>query len=115
MIEVAIAEMAAVRRTDDYVRWMAATITVMHESHDRGDVPRFVEADLQFHAILIEAADNAFLEALLQPLGSVIRKLREETSLVPETREHAIDYHGRILGRLDERDTVGPGMPCMTT
>jgi DNA-binding FadR family transcriptional regulator len=86
---------------------MAAAIACMQKSHDRGDVLRFVEADLQFHEILFEAADNAFLEALLQPLDSVSRDLREETSSVPETREHAIDYHGRILGRVDERDTVG--------
>ena len=40
-------------------------------------------------------------------LASVIRELREETSSAPETREHAIDYHGRILRRVADRDSEG--------
>ena len=86
---------------------MAAAIATMQESHDSGDVPRFVEADLAFHEVLFEAADNAFLEALVQPLASVIRDLREETSSASETREHAIDFHGRILRQVIDRDTAG--------
>ena len=107
VIEVAIAEMAAERRTEDHLQRMAAVIATMQESHDSGDVPRFVEADLAFHEVLFEAADNAFLEALMQPLASVIRDLREETSSAPETREHAIDFHGRILRQVIDRDTAG--------
>ena len=107
VIEVAIAEMAAERRTEDHLQRMAAAIATMQESHDNGDVPRFVEADLAFHEVLFEAADNAFLEALVQPLASVIRDLREETSSAPETREHAIDFHGRILRQVVDRDTAG--------
>ena len=107
VIEVAIAEMAAERRTDDHLTRMAAAIDAMRESHDSDDVPRFVEADLAFHAVLFEAADNAFLEALMQPLASVIKDLREETSSAPETREHAIDFHGRILRRVVARDAEG--------
>ena len=68
---------------------------------------RRAPADLAFHEVLFEAADNAFLEALVQPLASVIRELREETSSAPETREHAIDYHGRILRRVADRDSEG--------
>ncbi len=107
VIEVAIAEMAADRRTEDHLQRMTAAIAAMQESHDEGDVPRFVEADLAFHEVLFEAADNAFLEALVQPLASVIRELREETSSALETREHAIDFHGRILRRIADRDTEG--------
>jgi DNA-binding FadR family transcriptional regulator len=107
VIEVAIAEMAADRRTEDHLQRMAAAIASMQESHDSGDVPRFVEADLAFHEVLFEAADNVFLEALVQPLASVIRELREETSSASETREHAIDFHGRILRRVADRDTEG--------
>jgi GntR family transcriptional repressor for pyruvate dehydrogenase complex len=107
VIEVAIAEMAAGRRTEDHLQRMAAAIASMQESHDRGDVPRFVEADLAFHEVLFEAADNAFLEALVQPLAAVIRDLREETSSAADTREHAIDFHGRILDRVADRDAAG--------
>ena len=76
---------------------------LIHRCPVRADAP----ADLAFHEVLFEAADNAFLEALVQPLASVIRELREETSSAPETREHAIDYHGRILRRVADRDSEG--------
>ena len=69
VIEVAIAELAATRRTDEHLERMATAIAVQKEAHDRGDVPRFVEADLAFHEVLFAAADNAFLEALVQPLA----------------------------------------------
>jgi DNA-binding FadR family transcriptional regulator len=107
VIEVAIAEMAAERRNEDHLQRAAAAIATMQEAHDSGDVPRFVEADLAFHQVLFEAADNAFLEALVQPLSSVIRDLREETSSASATREHAIDFHGRILRRVTDRDAEG--------
>jgi DNA-binding FadR family transcriptional regulator len=107
VIEVAIAEMAAERRTEDHLQRAGVAIASMQEAHDRGDVPAFVEADLAFHEVLFEAADNAFLEALMQPLASVIRDLREETSSAAETREHAIDFHGRILRRVADRDAEG--------
>jgi DNA-binding FadR family transcriptional regulator len=43
----------------------------------------------------------------VQPLSSVIRELREETSSASATREHAIDFHGRILRRVADGDAEG--------
>ena len=47
---------------NDDLQRAAAAIASMRESHELGDVPRFVEADLAFHEVLFEAADNAFLD-----------------------------------------------------
>jgi len=44
---------------------------------------------------LIDAADDVFLDALFEPLASVLRTLHKETSSVPDIRSHA------LLARLD--------------
>jgi DNA-binding FadR family transcriptional regulator len=103
-VEVGIAELAASRRTDEHLSRMAEFIDQMREAHLQTDVDRFVECDLAFHAILFEAVDNVFLDALFEPLASVLRTLRRDTSSVPEIRLHAIDWHARILASVTEAD-----------
>jgi len=39
-----------------------------------------------------------------EPLASVLRTLRTETSAVPEIREHAIEWHAKILIAVTEGD-----------
>jgi DNA-binding FadR family transcriptional regulator len=103
-VEVGIAELAASRRTDEHLARMAQFIDRMREAHAEGDVDRFVENDLAFHTTLFEAVDNVFLDALFEPLASVLRTLRRDTSSVPEIRDHAIDWHTRILVSVTEAD-----------
>jgi DNA-binding FadR family transcriptional regulator len=103
-VEVGIAELAAARRSDEHVARMAAFVDRMRESHAAGQLERFVEADLAFHTTLFEAVDNVFLDALFEPLSSVLRTLRTETSAVPEIREHAIGWHAKILTAVAEGD-----------
>lgn len=103
-VEVGIAELAASRRTDKHLARMAAFIDRMREAHGQADVERFVEADLAFHTTLFEAVDNVFLDAIFEPLASVLRTLRSQTSAVPEIRGHAIDWHAKILATVTEED-----------
>lgn len=103
-VEVGIAELAASRRTDEHLATMANHIERMRAAHQDGDVERFVEADLAFHTTLFVAVDNVFLDAIFEPLASVLRTLRRETSSVPEIRLHAIDWHAKILASVTDED-----------
>ena len=103
-VEVGIAELAAGRRSEEHLTRMAAFVARMREAHAHTDVERFVEADLAFHVTLFEAVDNVFLDALFEPLASVLRTLRTETSSVPQIREHAIAWHAKILVAVTEGD-----------
>ena len=103
-VEVGIAELAAGRRTDAHLGRLSTFLDAMTKAHAEGDVPRFVEADLGFHETLFEAVDNVFLDAIFEPLALVLRTLRTTTSSVPEIREHAIDWHGRILEAVADAD-----------
>jgi DNA-binding FadR family transcriptional regulator len=106
VVEVAIAELAALRRDDTQIAKMKDLQEQMREAHERGDVAACVEADLAFHAVLFEAADNVFLAALFEPLESVLRSVRGQTSSVPEIREHALTRHGLILDAVSAGDSV---------
>jgi DNA-binding FadR family transcriptional regulator len=107
MVEISAAELAAERRTDEQIAQMAGFVERMQAAHDEGDVARFVEADLAFHATIFEAVDNVFVDALFEPLEQVVRRLRAETSAVPDIRVHAIAWHAAILDKLVEGDPAG--------
>lgn len=107
MVEISAAEMAAERRTDEQISLMAGFVDRMQAAHDEGDVPRFVEADLAFHAAIFEAVDNVFVDALFEPLEQVVRRLRAETSAVPDIRLHAIAWHTAILEKVIAGDPAG--------
>lgn len=96
-VEVAIAELAAVRREQSHVEGLGHRHEEMVSAHERGDVAAVAEADLAFHALLFKAADNVFLDALFEPLASVLRTLRRQTSAVPDIRSHALEWHAAIL------------------
>jgi DNA-binding FadR family transcriptional regulator len=96
-VEVAIVELAAVRRDESHLHRLRVLHEQMLDGHARGDATATAEADLAFHAVLFEAADNVFLEALFEPLSSVLRSLRQEASAVPDIRSHALDRHAAIL------------------
>jgi DNA-binding FadR family transcriptional regulator len=103
-VEVAIVELAALRRTDAQLERLNALHQEMVDGHSRGDAIASAEADFAFHTALFEAADNVFLEALFEPLTSVLRAMREETSTVPEFRSHALDRHAAILRAVSAGD-----------
>jgi DNA-binding FadR family transcriptional regulator len=107
MVEISAAEMAAERRTDEHITQMASFVERMQEAHDESDVPRFVEADLAFHAAIFEAVDNVFVDALFDPLEQVVRRLRTETSSVSDIRVHAIAWHTTILEKIVAADPSG--------
>jgi DNA-binding FadR family transcriptional regulator len=97
VVEVAIAELAASRRSEHHIEQLTLAHDAMVDGHRRGDVAATAEADLRFHTLLFDAADNVFLSALFEPLASVLRTLRRETSSVREIRDHALERHAEIL------------------
>ena len=108
-VEIAIAELAAQRRRDSHLERLAAWHDAMERAHAGGDAAGASEADLAFHGLLFEAADNVFLEALFEPLASVLATLRRNTSSVPEIRRHALACHAAILRAVVAGDAVAAG------
>jgi DNA-binding FadR family transcriptional regulator len=103
-VEIGIAELAAIRRTEEHIHELVQHLQAMQEAHQRNDVDSFVDADLAFHNTLFIAADNVFLDAVFEPLAAVLRTLRTAISSVPGIREHGIDWHNRILSAITAAD-----------
>lgn len=102
-IEVEVARLAAGRATDEDLAALAQTLATMEEAREDPG-PRFAEADLAFHAGVVEAARNVYLAAAYRPLQEVLQVVRLATSRDPEIREHALHWHRRILEALRAHD-----------
>lgn len=97
MIESGAAQLAAERRTAAHLAELEDALARMEQHHEAGELDAFVAADLEFHDVVLHAADNRILVAALLPLTSMLTETRAETSQVPEIRQHAIDEHRKVL------------------
>ncbi len=97
MIESGAAQLAAERRTGAHLAGLEDALARMEQHHEAGELDAFVAADLEFHDVVLHAADNRILVAALLPLTSMLTETRAETSQVPEIRQHAIDEHRKVL------------------
>ncbi|HEY3608564.1 MAG TPA: FadR/GntR family transcriptional regulator [Pseudonocardiaceae bacterium] len=97
LVEVGVAELAATRRSDDDISQLADSLAAMRKASRAKDVGAFVQADIRFHQIVLDAADNAFVAAIFDPLARILRLTRYQTSAYAPVRRHAIVQHDNIL------------------
>lgn len=100
MIEVGAAELFAPRCRPEDLEAMEADVEEMRGAHTDADVTRFVDADIRFHARILEGCGNPFVPATFGPISRALHDARAKTSSVPEIREHAVAEHARIVAAL---------------
>jgi GntR family transcriptional repressor for pyruvate dehydrogenase complex len=105
IVEVGAAELAAERRTDADVAHLDERLAEMTAADQPDDVDAFVAADLAFHRIVLDAAGNGFITALLDPLSQLLVPARRQTSEFEDIRRHALAHHASIL------DAIRAGEP----
>jgi len=105
VVEVAVAELAAERRTEQDLIHMEQSLREMRSAAAVADVAAFVAADIVFHQSVLDAARNSFITSLFDPLSRILRLTRHQTSAHEPVREHAIAHHQLIL------DAVRAGDP----
>lgn len=71
LIETGAAGLAATRASDQEIERMTAQFRTMEES--TGDLERFTDADIAFHAALLAATGNHLLTRLIEMIGPVLR------------------------------------------
>jgi DNA-binding FadR family transcriptional regulator len=115
MIEPRVAQLAAVRATEDDFVALQRSIDAMQALLDAGQAlkreDRFLQLDVQFHLTLGRAAGNPTIEALMRVLFRQLEIARDMAMHLPLVPEWTIEVHERTLGAvrsgdLDDVDAV---------
>lgn len=102
ILEPSCAGLAAQRRLDGHLDQLEASISKVNAETD---LPSLIDHDLEFHAIIAEAAKNSYLATLLEALSSKTIRARVWRGL---TQDHAVqrtlDEHQAIVSAIRDSD-----------
>ncbi len=102
ILEPGIAALAATRVEEQHLAAMREAIAVMDRA--RQDPDAFIEADLDFHLALAEAAANPLILSLIDSIVGLLREQRMGIFYVEGGPERGQFHHKRILEAIGNRD-----------
>ena len=105
ILETEIAALAATRCDEEDLKSMRESIAVMDNA--RRDPEAFIEADLDFHLALAEAAGNPLILSLIDSIVGLLREQRIGIFGVEGGPERGQYHHKRILDAIEHRDPLG--------
>jgi len=103
ILEPEIAALAAIRAEEPDIATMREAVAVMDRSLSDGDA--FIEADLDFHLSLAEAAANPLILSLIDSIVGLLREQRMRVFKVAGGAERGQFHHKRILEAVERRDS----------
>jgi GntR family transcriptional repressor for pyruvate dehydrogenase complex len=102
ILEPEIAALAATRIEESELATMREAVAVMDRAEQ--DPEAYIEADLDFHLALAEAAENPLILSLLDSIVGLLREQRLRIFLVPGGPERGQIHHKKILDAVERRD-----------
>jgi GntR family transcriptional repressor for pyruvate dehydrogenase complex len=102
MLEPQIAALAATRIEGQLLATMREAVVVMDRSLHDPDA--YIEADLDFHLALAEAAGNPLVLSLLDSIVGLLREQRRRIFEVDGGPERGQFHHKRVLEAIEQRD-----------
>ncbi|HWW14202.1 MAG TPA: FadR/GntR family transcriptional regulator [Candidatus Dormibacteraeota bacterium] len=102
ILEPGIAAMAAERVKDEDLAAMREAVAVMGRSQK--DPEAYIEADLDFHLALAEAAANPLILSLIDSIVGLLREQRIRIFNVEGGPQRGQVHHKRILDAMERRD-----------
>jgi GntR family transcriptional repressor for pyruvate dehydrogenase complex len=105
ILEPEIAALAAASADEEDIESMREAIVLMDAR--RQEPEAFIEADLDFHLALAEAAANPLILSLIDSIVGVLREQRLRTFHVEGGPERGQYHHKRILEAVEHRDSQG--------
>ena len=107
VVESAIAKLAAKKISSEQLTHLRDLVG--DEDSLLDDPQKFIDADVQFHRTIFDAADNSFLIRVATSLHVLGRASREITGYIPGVLKKSIKDHQKILEALEERDAEKAG------
>lgn len=105
ILEVGVAGLAAERAGAEEKSAMRDALDAMRDSIEAPE--GYVDADVEFHALLARAARNEVLLTMLEPVVDLLRASRRVSATRPGAAPRALEEHERILGRVEDGDAAG--------
>ena len=102
ILEPEIAALAALRAEDQHLESLREAVNVMDASKHEADA--FIEADLDFHLSLAEAAANPLILSLIDSIVGLLREQRMRIFQTEGGPERGQYHHRRILKAVENRD-----------
>ena len=102
ILEPEIAALAATRIQEPQLVLMREAFTVMNEALQDPDA--YIEADLDFHLALAEAAENPLILSLLDSIVGLLREQRIRIFFEDGGPQRGQYHHARILSAIERRD-----------
>lgn len=111
LLECKIAELAALRRTEEQLDQLRAAMRDMKEG--AGDDTLYTRADLVFHMCLAQATQNEFFPLLLKPFTESLIEVIYLGRREPGGVESGISAHEKIVRCVEEGDAEGARQAMM--
>jgi GntR family transcriptional repressor for pyruvate dehydrogenase complex len=105
ILEPEIAALAAKRVSEENLDELREAIEIMDSA--KGDPNSFIEADLDFHLALAEAAANPLILSLIDSIVGVLREQRISIFKVEGGPDRGQYHHKRILEAIENHDSAG--------
>lgn len=102
ILEPEIAALAAERAEEQHLAALREAVAIMDASLE--DAEAFIEADLDFHLALAEAAGNPIILSLIDSIVGLLREQRLGTFETPGGPQRGQYYHRRILSAIETRN-----------
>src|SRR6516162_8574292 len=105
ILEPEIAALAAVRATEENLNSLRQAVAVMDAA--KRDPDAYIEADLDFHLELAEAAANPLILSLIDSIVGVLREQRMRIFEVDGGPDRGQCHHKKILEAVEHQDAPG--------
>jgi len=102
ILEPEIAALAATRIQEPHLALMREAVALMDRKYDDPDA--FIEADLDFHLAVAEAADNPMILSLLDSIVGLLREQRTRIFQVEGGANRGQFHHKRILQAIEQHN-----------